>query len=157
MLGARYKCQQLYVESWSEVLNKNEEKGTIEINDKYTGEELMEEIEEAKYLGDVISNDGKNIKNIKSRVNKGKGIVQKIINILEGIPFGKLFFEVAIILRNTLLVSSVLCNSETWYNVTKAELDLLETVDVKLLRSILGAPTYLSSLHTKSRSKIINL
>ena len=77
---------------------------------------------------------------IKLRVNKGKGIVQKIIHILEGIPFGKLYFKVAMILRNTLLVSSMLCNSETWFNLTKAELDLLETVDVMLLRSILGAP-----------------
>ena len=44
-------------------------------------------------------------------------------------------------MRNTLLVSSVLCNSETWFNLTKGELDLLETVDVMLLRNILGAPT----------------
>ena len=131
-----YKCQQLYVDSWSEV----ERVDTLEIEDKYNGEELMEEIDEAKYLGDLISKDGRNIRNIKLRVNKGKGIVQKIIHILEGIPFGKLYFEVAMILRNTLLVSSVLCNSETWFNLTKAELDLLETVDVMLLRSILGAP-----------------
>ena len=85
-----------------------------------------------KYLGDVISTDGKNIKNIKARVAKGKGIVSRILSILEGIPFGQFYFEVALILRNSLLVSSMLCNSETWYNITKAELDLLETVDVQL-------------------------
>ena len=50
------------------------------------------------------------------------------------------YFEVAMILRNSLMVSSMLCNSESWYNVTKAELDLLETVDVKFLRSILRVP-----------------
>ena len=74
------------------------------------------------------------------RVNKGKGIVKKILNILEGIPFGKLYFQVAILLRNSLLVSSLLCNSEAWFNLTKSELDLLETVDVMLLRSLLNAP-----------------
>ena len=49
----------------------------------------MEEMENEKYLGDVISKDGRNVKNIKVRVNKGTGIVRKILTMLEGIPFGK--------------------------------------------------------------------
>ena len=44
-------------------------------------------------------------------------------------------------LRNSLLVRSMLFHSEAWYNITKAELDLLETVDVMLLRGILKTPT----------------
>ena len=39
-----------------------------------------------------------------------------------------------------MLVSSLLCNSEAWFNLTKSELDILETVDVMLLRSLLNAP-----------------
>ena len=110
------------------------------MEDHFIVEETMEEKIEEKYLGDIISNDGRNIKNIKARVSKGKGINSKILTMLEGIPFGNFYFEVAIILRNSLLVSSLLCNSEAWYNVTKAELELLESVDVMLLRSILRAP-----------------
>ena len=60
--------------------------------------------------------------------------------MLDGIHFGKHFFKVGVLLRNTLLVSSVLFNSEAWYNVTNAELNLLETVDLMLLRQILKAP-----------------
>ena len=59
---------------------------------------------------------------------------------MEGIPFGKFFYEGAIILRNGLLVSSILFNSEVWYNLSSAELNLLETVDIDLLRGILKAP-----------------
>ena len=81
-----------------------------------------------------------NIKNVKARVAKGIGIVSKILSILEGIPFGQFYFEVAVILRDSLLVSSMLSNSEAWYNVTNAELELLETVDVKFLRGIFKAP-----------------
>ena len=44
------------------------------------------------------------------------------------------------ILRNSLLVSSILCNSECWYNVTESELDYLETLDLMLLRRILKTP-----------------
>ena len=60
--------------------------------------------------------------------------------MLESIPFGKRYFEVGIILRETLLVSSMLFNSEAWYNLTNAELDLLETIDLAFLRQLLEAP-----------------
>ena len=82
----------------------NDVTGIEEIKDVCNGESIMEE----KYLGDVISTDGKNIKNIKSRVSKGKGIVCRILTILEGIPIGQFYFKVAMMLRNCLLVSSML-------------------------------------------------
>ena len=100
----------------------NEETGIEEIEDICEGEEIMEEKSDEKYLGDVISTDGKNIKNVKARVAKGKGIANRIISIIDGIPFGDFYFEVAMILRNSLLVSSMLSNSEAWYNVSKLSL-----------------------------------
>ena len=60
--------------------------------------------------------------------------------MLDGIPFGQYYFEVALILRNSLLVCSMLYNSEAWYNITNSELNFLETVDLMLLRKILNAP-----------------
>ena len=135
-----FKCQTLNVDNWAEVEVVNEDTASISIEDCFMGEEEMENKQEEKYLGDIISHDGRNIKNIKARVNKGTGIVNNIMTKLEGIPFGKYYFEVAIILRNSLLVSSMIFNSESWYNVTNAELDLLETVDLMLMRNILKAP-----------------
>jgi hypothetical protein len=135
-----FKCQSLKVDNWKEVELKNDETGVDDILDVCEGEEIMEDKQEEKYLGDVISTDGRNIKNVKARVAKGKGIMSRILTILEGIPFGEFYFEIAVILRNALLVSSMLCNSEAWYNVSKPELDLLETVDNQFLRSVLKAP-----------------
>ena len=83
---------------------KNYETGKVEVKDIYLGEEVMEEKDEEKYLGDIISKDGQNLKNIKAKVNKGKEIVRKILNIPEGIPFGRLYFQIAVLLRNSLLV-----------------------------------------------------
>ena len=139
-LCEEFKCQELYIDNWKEVLIENSDDGKVGIEDCLVGEEVMEEKSEEKYLGDVISNDGRNLKNIKVRVAKGKGIVNNIMTYLEGIPFGKFYFQIAVILRNSLLVSSMLFNSEAWYNVTNAELELLETVDLLLLRRILKAP-----------------
>ena len=132
-----FKCHPIFVGKWKED-DSNDVTGEEEVNDIYLGKVEMEDTEEEKYLGDIISNDGRNLKDIKARVNKGKGIVKRILDILESIPFGKLYFQVAILLRNSLLVSSVLCNSETWFNLTKAELELLESVDLMFLRKLLG-------------------
>ena len=72
-------CEDLYVDSWKETEQKNYETGKDEVKDICLGEEVMEEKDEEKYLGDIISKDGRNLKNIKARVNKGKGIVRKIL------------------------------------------------------------------------------
>ena len=53
---------------------------------------------------------------------------------------GKFHFEGGVILRNSLLVSSMLFNSEMWCNISKSELELMETVDLMLLRGILKSP-----------------
>ena len=58
---------------------------------------------------------------------------------INGIPFGRQYFKVGIILRNCLLVSSMLFNSEAWYNVTSSELELLESIDLSFLRQLLKA------------------
>ena len=134
-----YKCHPIYVDNWSEFEKKNEV-GQEFIEDICVGQVQIEHSEEEKYLGDIIAKDGRNIKNIQARVNKGKGIIKRILEILEGIPFGKLYYQVAIILRNSLLVSSVLCNSEAWFNITQSEFELIESVDLIFLRNLIGAP-----------------
>ena len=67
-----FKCQDLSVEKWTEVEVTNDVTGESEIKDIWDGEENIEETTEEKYLGDIISTDGKNIKNIKARIPKGQ-------------------------------------------------------------------------------------
>ena len=43
-----------------------------------------DKVDEDTYLGDFIRQDGKNISNVKSRANKGMGIVTKSHEYLEG-------------------------------------------------------------------------
>ena len=135
-----FKCQNLEVDYWKEFEVLNKETGEEEIIDVCDEKDKMEEKQDERYLGDIISVDGRNIRNIKARVSKARGIISRILSILDGIPFGQYYFEVALILRGSLLISSLLCNSESWYNVTKTELDLLESVDLHFLRQILNVP-----------------
>ena len=81
------------------------------------------------------------MKNILARANRGVGVTNQIITILDEICYGPYHFEVAVMLRNALLISSMLCNSEAWYNVTNEERNKLEQVDEALLRRILECPS----------------
>ena len=102
--------------------------------DEHSGLFTMEEVKSEKYLGDIISSDGKNLKNMMSRKNKGTGIVNQIMTKLEEVCFGHYHFQVAVIWRSTYLISSLLTNAEAWYNVTQADKEIL---DENLLRRIL--------------------
>ena len=57
-----FKCQNLTVDKWEEIEVKDKESGLINIEDSCNGEDIMETKDEEKYLGDVLSNDGENIK-----------------------------------------------------------------------------------------------
>ena len=68
--------------------------------------------------------------------NKGVGTQNKIIQMLKRMPGGEYHFEIAIILRNALLISSILTNSEVWYGVTQADTEQLEQVDEMWMQSL---------------------
>ena len=78
----------------------------------------MEQVGEVTYLGEIISDDGKNTKNIKNRINKGQGIITKIMEMLENLTFGEHFFSTAVLLRESLFLNGILTNSDVWYGLT---------------------------------------
>ena len=122
-------CADLYVDGLK-IPNVTEvETGKVKEVDEDDGQHAMKEVESEKYLGDILSNDGKNLKKVMSRKNKGIGIVTQIMTKSEEIYFGKFYFKVATILRNSHLISSLTTNAEAWCNQTKADLEILESVE----------------------------
>ena len=130
----------MYIDSWE--LNKVDKTsiGEPEYEDVYVGQSTMGDSKEQKYLGDIISTNGSNDSNIKARKQRGFIIVNKICSLLESICFGQYYFEVALTLRNALLINSVLTNSGVWYKVTNKQIEQLEQVDEALLCCVLFAP-----------------
>ena len=98
----------------------------------------MKNVTEKKYLGDLISCDLKNNKNIKKIVGKGTGNVNKIVSTLSERPYGKHFFKAAKLMREGLLINSLLTNSESWVNVLEKDVENLGKCDTMLLRKILS-------------------
>ena len=98
------------------------------------------------YLGDIISADGRHDKNIQSRKNKGLGKINEIMKILQSLFLGKYHYEVALVLRSSLLLSSLLLNSEAWVNLTESNIRRLEQTDEILLSKILGCDSNTSNV-----------
>jgi hypothetical protein len=130
-------CPNLYIDKWKMEETEEVETGVTNLEEVLDEAHLMEMKDEDKYLGDIIMNNGKNTKNIKSRRDKGEGNVRQIMSILDDMCFGPFQFEVANTLRESLFINSILTNSEVWYNLTKVEIEQLEQIDEELLRKIL--------------------
>ena len=91
------------------------------------------------YLRDILSKDGgKNKLNIEARVSKGLGIVSQIMDILKCVSFGAHYFEIALTLRESIMINGMLTNCEVWYGLTDNEVGHLEEMDRLLLRRILN-------------------
>ena len=99
----------------------------------------MKESDQEKYLGDMIDKSGTNDATINNRKSKGEGIVAEILSIISEIPLGPHKTEVALKLREAMLINGILFNSEAWHSVTNAQIAKLECVDNALLRGILKA------------------
>ena len=101
----------------------------------------MDIVNEEKYVGDIVTGDGKHSKNIAARRSKGIGMISEITNILDGLFLGSHYFPTALILRQAMLISVLLTNSETWLRLSKKDMNRLEGVDRMFLRRILQVPT----------------
>ena len=55
--------------------------------------------------------------------------MEKIFNYLNDIFLGPYFFQAALMFRSSLLLNSILVNSESWYNVTQDDVKQLEFVE----------------------------
>ena len=99
---------------------------TLKVQDK-----LMLTSNRERYLGDILTTDCKINSNIEERYNKGIGIVNQISSILKEISFGHNYFEM---FRQSMLVNSILCNSEVLYGLNKSHIEKLESVDTYLWR-----------------------
>ena len=94
-------------------------------------EEKMTRCEEEKYLGNILSSSGSNKANTKSRVAKGYGFAAEILSIIKEIPFGPFQIEVALKLREAMLINGSLTNSnsEVVYGLSNPEISDLQKVD----------------------------
>ena len=139
-------CRDLFVDGWNVEAEENTETGQYFQKETFCGQVQMKQKQEQVYLGDVISVDGKHDKNVEARKNKSQGIINQIMQILQSVCYGKYYFEVAMVLRSSLLLSSLLLNSEAWVNLSDKNIRSLEQTDEILLAKILDSEANTSNV-----------
>ena len=87
-----------------------------------------------------------------ARKAKGTGIVDNIMGKLRGTVYGPFYFEVGLVLRESMLINGILTNAEAWYGFSTSEMEQLEQVDENFLRIFLevgrGCPKEMLYLET---------
>ena len=116
---------------------------------------VMESVTSWTYLGDVIQSDGKNDLNIQARVGKGLGAVKQITQMMSDLCLGPYYFEAFSVLRSSLLLSSLISNSESWVGLTKKQISALESVDEELFRNVFSIDQ--SKAHSKTPLELFYL
>ena len=100
----------------------------------------IEKVNSDTYLGDIVSYNGKHTETVKARVARGTGIITQIMSMLEKITLGRHYFEAALLLRESMFLSSILINVEVWNRLTDEDMKQLVDLDKSLLRKILNTP-----------------
>ena len=132
-------CPRNTIDTWTMEKDHENAKTILEFSDKEGEPHEMELLQNDLYLGDVLQDDGKNVKNIDERYRRGSGAVKQVCQMLDELCLGSYHFEAGIILRNSLVLSSLISNSESWYNLTSRDISRLEEIDEQMLRKMLFA------------------
>ena len=132
-----YICGNSQVDGWSEEIVKTED-GRETLEDFYVGKIETKTVKETKYLGTIVSKDLKNDKNIKDKTNKANGNATKILTSIKERPYGKYTFKAVRLMRNGMMLGSLLNNAETWISVTKNDIKKLEKPDKIMSEKLFG-------------------
>ena len=84
----------------------------------HIGKEAMKNVLNKKYLGSIFTHDMKNNLSIKEKTDRGVGIKNQILSSIYERPYGKHTYKAAIIMREAMLIGSMLTISESWINMT---------------------------------------
>ena len=99
----------------------------------------VKHVETEKYLGQYLSSNGKNDKIIDNTCNKGIGTSSQVHALLKEISLGQYYVYIGLLLRDTNVISAMLFSAESWYGVTKNQIEKIEDVDVCFLKKLFKA------------------
>ena len=123
------------------------------------GDIVIDECTSYRYLGDEITNDGKNAKNIEARKTKVNASTININTIATGEILSRIESCVLLELHEKINISSLLSNAESW-TLNKGDMKDIEQIEIQALKNLFDLPIHiptpalhytLGTLYTKSR------
>ena len=132
-------CPDNVIDTWTMKPSTESVTSILELLDEEGDQEVLLSVTNEKYLGDIIMASGSNSLNIQARVQRGLGAVNQICHLMDEMCLGPWHFEAGNVLRGSLLLSTLLSNSESWYNLTPKEIESLEKVDEAFMRKLFSS------------------
>ena len=105
------------------------------------GDMIIEETDRYRYLGDVITNDGKNTENIKTRKTKIQATATNVKAMAGSHVLNRIGTSVLLELHDKTIIPCLLNNAETW-NLKKSEEEELERIEVQTLKNLFDLPLH---------------
>ena len=113
----------------------------VQVPDKWSlGEIHITNTTSYKYLGDVITNDGKNEKNITARENKLHRIIRQINTSASSDVMRGIQTKVILDLYNVRILPILLNNAESW-TLTKKDEQRIDSIGIRAMKRLFGLPT----------------
>ena len=138
-----YLHSKLEVDTWKTTFDEQEVMSEV-----YDGKKVMEEVKEIKYLGVIISQDGKNMPDIIQKRNKAFGTHRLIMNLVKGL--GTSTFECGFIYLRSILRGSILYGTEVMFNLREQEKRTIERIEEEQMRQFFqnekGCPIHIMYL-----------
>ena len=95
-------------------------------------------VTEITYLGDVFNSKGDNDNLIEDRVKRGIKAMVTIASLMSEVDVGSHHVSTNLLLYQSLFLSTILFNSQTWSNLRKQDIKALTTIQLKFLKRIVG-------------------
>ena len=102
--------------------------------------ETAENVGKVKYLGDTFNRKGNNNDLIESRVKTGKQTIGVIQAFCKEIALGNYEIHIMLQLYESIFLSTVLFNCQSWTNVTNTHIESLQTLQMKYLKQPMWVP-----------------
>ena len=103
------------------------------------GDKIIHNCQNYKYLGEVISRDGKNIENLKDKIGKVKSVVFEALTCARSRIMQRIGTRVSLKLHETVIMPTLLYGCETW-TLDSKEMSLVERTDLWTLKKLFGLP-----------------
>ena len=100
----------------------------------------VEKVDEYKYVGVMLSEEGDLLHHLDYKLKKMKGQVAEMKSMASFYNLGPLFVAVRLQLYEACIVMSILYNIEGWTNLSKNELQRLESIQLNALCTLLHLP-----------------
>ena len=104
------------------------------------GNSVLQSVPCAKYLGDILQSNGSHNELVNDRTNKGNAITISATSISNELSLGVHHTSISLLIHDTILIPTILFNSQSWSNLTTSNLDKLSTIQTTYLKRMMKAP-----------------